>query len=98
MQHAPCFPQRKPGMQSAIESGIEVVDLPSWNDFYDLVARDFERAPSYVFRGHTNADWKVESSLDRWERQHAKKHPGGIPVPRHVHLRAFRQATRAVSP
>jgi len=83
--------------RSDAERRIEVVELGSWKEFYDLVARDFGSAPAYVFRGHANAEWKVESSLDRWERLHAKKH-GGVGVPRHVHLRAFRQATRAISP
>jgi hypothetical protein len=79
-------------------SGVKQIDLPSWTDFYQLVAQDFAGAPNYVFRGHAHADWRVESSLDRWERLHAERQGGNPPVSRAVHLRAFRQATRAMSP
>jgi len=92
--------------RSRITGGIETIDLESWNEFYDFVASDFVSAPAFVFRGHANADWKVESSLDRWERLHAKRGNGTWnvpptdrpPVSRDVHLRAFRQAVRAISP
>jgi hypothetical protein len=89
-----------PGMKrSTIDSGIETIDLECWNDFYALVASDFTTAPAYVFRGQGDAEWKVESSLDRWERLHSRDDQNHRPpVSREVHLRAFRQAIRAISP
>jgi hypothetical protein len=83
--------------RSAIEHGVETIELDSWNEFYQLVASDFLGSPAYVFRGQADARWKVESSLDRWERLHSKR-TNRPPVSRHVHLRAFRQAIRAISP
>ena len=81
--------------------GIETIELADWSEFYALMARDFADSPSYVFRGQADAAWKVESSLDRWERLHSGAKDGSAPRPpvsRDVHLRAFRQATRAISP
>jgi hypothetical protein len=94
--------------RAAIQSGIETIQLDSWDEFYPLVASDFANAPAYVFRGQADARWQAESSLDRWERSHSaaagrplpnaedERPPGA--VPRSVHLRAFRQAIRAISP
>jgi hypothetical protein len=75
-----------------IENGIESIELDGWNEFYALIASDFVSVPAYVFRGQADRRWKVESSLDRWERKHSSV------VSREVHLRAFRQAIRAMSP
>jgi hypothetical protein len=80
------------------QHGIETIALTSWTEFYPLVAKQFAGAPAYVFRGHAHADWRVESSLDRWERLHSERSGGKPPVSREVHLRAFRQAIRAMSP
>src|SRR4051794_5873142 len=99
------FAAHRAMQRSHITGGLETIDLESWNEFYRLIASDFVSAPAYVFRGQADAAWKVESSLDRWERLHTRvkgtlgvptgKHP---PVSREVHLRAFRQAIRAISP
>ena len=58
--------------RSKASGGVETIELDSWREFYDLIADDFANAPSYVFRGQANAAWKIESSLDRWERLHSK--------------------------
>jgi hypothetical protein len=88
--------------RSEIKGGVETVNLESWNEFYSFIADEFSSAPAYVFRGQANADWKVESSLDRWERLHSRHashdSSGRPPVSREVHLRAFRQAIRAIAP
>lgn len=94
--------------RTPVERGIETISLASWNEFYQLIASDFANSPTYVFRGQADARWQVESSLDRWERLHGggvSRRDGAqqsvarrVPVPREVHLRAFRQAIRAISP
>lgn len=93
--------------RSAPTSGIETIELSDWSEFYSLIASDFADSPAYVFRGQADADWKVESSLDRWERLHSGtknsytktgSSSARPPVSRDVHLRAFRQATRAIAP
>jgi hypothetical protein len=85
--------------RSGIDHGIDTIDLESWNDFYGLIASEFTSAPAYVFRGQGDAEWNVESSLDRWERLHCRDDDQQRPpVSREVHLRAFRQAIRAISP
>src|SRR4051794_37162966 len=83
--------------RSKATGGVETIELDDWREFYQLIADDFSNAPSYVFRGQANAEWKIESSLDRWERLHSKL-SDRPPVSREVHLRAFRQAIRAISP
>ncbi|MHC4236010.1 MAG: FRG domain-containing protein, partial [Planctomycetota bacterium] len=56
-----------------------------------------------IYRGHANADWKIESTIDRIERRFTttENYSGEIPpefdlppVSRQIHLRAFKEAVR----
>jgi hypothetical protein len=76
-----------------IERGIEHVELPGWQRFYDFIAERFAESPAYVFRGQADASWPTYSSLDRWEHEHPQ-----APVDRELHLRRFRQAVRSSAP
>lgn len=86
-----------------VDRGVQIRELNSWKDFYSLVADELSNAPAYIFRGQADADWLVESSLDRLEKRFPTKpnFSGNIPkrfncppASRATHLAAFRQAIR----
>jgi hypothetical protein len=83
-----------------IDHGVQTIQLDSWNQFYTLIADEFANAPAYVFRGQADAEWLVESSLDRLEKRfrtkpnfHGKipEHFECPPISRDNHLFAFKQ-------
>lgn len=54
--------------QTITESKVGVLSeaLTSWNDFKTFVSNHFLKEPNrYVFRGHGDEKWKLESSFDR---------------------------------
>ncbi|CAD73638.1 hypothetical protein RB4201 [Rhodopirellula baltica SH 1] len=86
-----------------VDRGVQTRTLDSWKDFYALIADDLSNKPAYIFRGQADADWLVDSSLDRLEKRFPTKpnRYGSIPqsfncppVSRERHLTAFRQAIR----
>lgn len=96
-------PMTKPAEQpQRIESGICEICLDSWKDFLPFIA-EF-RDDSHIYRGQTDAQWKIESTLDRLETRFST-HPNttgsqnpkcfqGPPVDRRKHLEAFKEAVR----
>ncbi len=93
-----------------IDCGIQTLSLKSWEEFYPLFTKGMANKPAYVFRGQADADWLVESSIDRFEKKYnvqpnfISKIPkvfNGPPVLREVHLEAFRyaiQGRRKINP
>src|SRR5947209_7000165 len=50
---------------------ILVLEFHNWRQFksdlvYDLFKSEDFRHGAFIFRGHRDADWKLESSFDRW--------------------------------
>lgn len=70
------------------KDGIMEIHLPKWELFFDLVHELLKDFQQFVYRGQRVADWKLESSLDRLERQ------VGRSVDRSRHLMDFQWAAR----
>jgi len=84
-----------------IENGVFVTHLDSWNKFLPLVEKFRDNA--LVYRGQSDARWKVESTLDRLEARFptTPNTSGSVPedfqcspVTRRVHLEAFKESVR----
>jgi len=84
-------------------SGIQVFELDSWRQFYDLVADQLANYPACIYRGQADASWKVVTSIDRLEAQYPTRpnfsgtNPPVFncsPASRKTHLQAFMQAMR----
>ena len=86
-----------------IEQGVITYTLVSWREFPELIEKHHANSPALIYRGQADAEWKIESTLDRWERRfpETKNTTGGVPdsfscspVGRETHLRAFKEAVR----
>ncbi len=44
---------------------LKEIELRDWNHFREYVAEEFGRSNTYVFRGHGDRNWKLESTLTR---------------------------------
>lgn len=86
-----------------VEQGVQTYKLDSWQQFHDLVATKFENTPAYIFRGQADAEWQIESTLDRLEKRFPTRpnFSGGTPdefdcspASRSTHLLAFQRAIR----
>ncbi|MCF6132000.1 FRG domain-containing protein [Flavobacterium wongokense] len=47
------------------KDGLCTVELSSWKHFADFVNQDFLSSTEYIFRGHQDSNWKLESTFDR---------------------------------
>lgn len=47
------------------DRGTQIVRLTSWKYFSDYVNQELLDLTTYIFRGHGNATWKLEPTLDR---------------------------------
>lgn len=56
-----------------ISQGVRKVELESWRAFADFIRDEHATFPTCVYRGQADADWPVESSLDRLIRRSPKK-------------------------
>jgi hypothetical protein len=74
---------------SAIADGVWEVDLASWKYFYDYVRQEMLDFSYYIWRGQRDAEWKLESSLDRVLRTKTQK----ASLAR-AHLTKFKQSVR----
>ena len=57
-------------------AAVEVIQYSSWNQFksqlfLDLFGEDHFIEGRYIFRGQGSADWRLETSCDRWFRSQA---------------------------
>ena len=57
---------RKPRwVNKRAEKGVFEIKLHSWKFFSDYISQELLNYTTYVFRGHGNANWKLEPTLDR---------------------------------
>ncbi|UDF36109.1 UNVERIFIED_ORG: FRG domain-containing protein [Shinella sp. XGS7] len=75
--------------QKRTTDGIKEIQLASWKYFYDYVRQEMLDFSYYVWRGQRDANWRLESSLDRQIRNKSAKasHATG-------HLNKFKLAVR----
>jgi hypothetical protein len=85
------MPRRKRWKHSPIRDGSQLVTLDSWKYFTEFVHQKLLDSPEFIYRGHAQANWELEPSLDRWIRR-AKKSVGR--KTRHDHLSNFKQGAR----
>ncbi len=92
-------------MQDNIDKdcGVSTVPLNSWEEFGSFIAKEHSNCPAVLYRGQGNADWKIESSLDRLESRFPIKtnhwgtnppHFNCPPTDRVQHLEAFKESVR----
>ena len=86
-----------------IECGVSTIRLDSWEEFGSFIAKQHSNCPAILYRGQGNADWKIESSLDRLESRfpthpnhwgNNPKHFNCPPTSRVQHLAAFKESVR----
>lgn len=86
-----------------VENGVQEYRLESWNEFLDVTRDPSQFGPAYIYRGQTNYDWPLVSSIDRWELRYSKRKAfgGGTPdyydsppLPEKKQLNAFKRAIR----
>lgn len=89
--------------RTEFQDGVAEYVLESWTEFPQLVAEKFATAPAYVFRGQSDYDWPLVSSIDRLQKQYPlRKNLGGHipkffpspPLQEEDHLAAFKRAVR----
>lgn len=74
-----------------IKNGILEVELSSWKYFHDYVRQEMLDYSHYIWRGHRDSNWKLESSLDRILRSKLPNLRAGFAQ---SHLDAFKLAAR----
>lgn len=88
---------------TVIEQGVSIQPLGSWREFGDFIGESHANSPAFLYRGEADATWKIDSTLDRLEaRFPTTRNYWGMrreyfdcpPVPRDVHLEAFKEAVR----
>ncbi|WP_430467553.1 FRG domain-containing protein [Winogradskyella ouciana] len=72
-----------------VEDGIIEITLTHWKHFPKLITRDLLNFPSYIFRGQSRYNWKLESSFDRLSKSKKIKNPNLS-----QHLNAFKNASK----
>lgn len=86
-----------------VKNGIFLKELASWKEFINFVADPTQSWPTLIYRGQSNADWKVESTLDRLEKRFPRtlnlasrtpKHFDHPPVPHEIQLDRFKELAR----
>ncbi len=95
--------EKVPMQDTQVQRGVVVRELSSWTAFCEDIEQRHSDCPALIYRGQAHAEWKVESTLDRYERRfpltrnrqgHAPPTFDVPPVSRETHLAAFRQAAR----
>jgi hypothetical protein len=89
--------------KKSVENGVQEIELNSWREFFDLTVNTFSGAPAYIYRGQSNYDWPLRSSLDRLRARYPERKnltcdiPHFFPVPpisEEEQLKAFRRSIR----
>jgi hypothetical protein len=89
--------------KNRVSQGVQEIELESWEEYPTLITGEFLSRPAFIYRGQVRYDWKLESSIDRYERLYPKRknQSGGVPdyfncppLCRSQHLNAFRHAIR----
>lgn len=73
------------------KNGIWEIEFSSWKYFHDFVRQQMLDYSHYIWRGQRDANWKLESSLDRTLRT---KLPSHRPSLARAHLQEFKLAVR----
>lgn len=47
------------------DSSLKEIELRDWDHFREYVSEEFSGKIGYIFRGHADRDWKLESTLTR---------------------------------
>lgn len=88
---------------SSTQNGVKEIRLDSWREFFQLTTELFATGSAYIYRGQTNYDWPLLSTLDRLESRYPKRKNlgGGVPdffncppFTEEEHLNAFKRAVR----
>lgn len=83
-----------------VENGILEYQLGCWWDFCKFVKDENQSWPTLIYRGQANAEWKVESTLDRLEKKFPTKPnlTGAVPnefdvprVSRDIQIKRFKE-------
>ncbi len=89
--------------ESTTDNGIKEIRLDSWREFFRLTTELFATGSAYIYRGQSNYDWPLLSSLDRLESRYPKRKNlcGDVPeffdrppFTAEEHLGAFKRAIR----
>lgn len=83
--------RRKEITEHPIRNGVLRFDLLSWKHFSKLISRNLLKFPGYVYRGHAEENWLLESSLDRHSKRLGTK---TTQATRNEHLRQFKKHSR----
>ena len=60
--------------ESPTQDGVKEIQLDSWREFLNKDIMDrFATGPAYMYRGQTNYDWPLVSSLDRHKFRYPKR-------------------------
>ncbi|MDD2853660.1 MAG: FRG domain-containing protein [Desulfuromonadaceae bacterium] len=74
-----------------VDKGVMDVNLSSWKHFHDYVVTEMLDYYQYIWRGQLDAEWGLETSLDRLFKKHNKK-PTTARLNRH--MEKFKLASR----
>ncbi len=90
--------------ESSVRAGVTTIELDSWQDFFELTIGRFNLGSAWIYRGQSNYEWPLRSSLDRLRLRYPKrKNLAERPIPEYFdcppyteseHLDAFRRALR----
>ena len=89
--------------EEMITDGVKEYRLDSWREFFDFSVDVLNKAPANIYRGQSNWDWAVSSSLDRLRKKYPKKknicgnNPDSFectPLSEEEQLKAFRNSIR----
>lgn len=83
--------QNKPYEELDVVKGVMDVNVSSWKHFHDYVVTEMLDYSNYIWRGQRDADWGLETSLDRLLQKHSKK-PTAALLNRHIEK--FKLASR----
>ena len=103
-QHEAQEPSAHPSMKnSPTRNGVKEIRLDSWREFFQLTTDLFATAPAFIYRGQTNYEWPLVSTLDRLEDRYPNRknlsgnNPeffGCPPFTEEEHLNAFKRTIR----
>jgi len=91
--------------KSDIQYGVREISLDSWKDFFDLNMELFVTSPAYIYRGQTNYDWPLRSTIDRLLSLYPRRKVLGGGSPEYLdrdplseeeHLKAFKHTIRGL--
>ncbi|WP_339414536.1 FRG domain-containing protein [Pseudomonas sp. EA_35y_Pfl2_R5] len=78
-------------ISNGIKDGVWTIELSSWKYFHDYVRQEMLNYSHYVWRGQRDADWPLQTSLDRALQFKLKSKHHSISK---AHLEKFKLAVR----